>query len=102
MANVINIANKLNNEPVFIALGEGKQYKVNNNYKTLMKASALFEGEGVNEADAMMKSIELILGKAARNDVEEMSIENVRVIFTAVMAAVQGLKYEDVEARFQE
>lgn len=102
MANIINIANKLNNEPVFIALGEGKQYKVNNNYKTLMKASALFEGEGVNEADAMMKSIELILGKGARNDVEEMSIENVRVIFTAVMAAVQGLKYEDVEARFQE
>lgn len=102
MANVINIANKLNNEPVYIALGENKQYKVNNNYKTLMKASALFEGEGVNEADAMMKSIELILGKSARAEVEDMSIENVRVIFTAVMAAVQGLKYEDVEARFQD
>ena len=102
MANIINISNKLNNEPTFIALGEGKQYKVNNNYKTLIKASALFEGENVNEADAMMKSIELILGKAARGEVEEMSIENVRVVFTAVMAAVQGLPYEAVEARFQE
>ena len=102
MANVINIANKLNNEPVFIVLGEGKQYKVNNNYKTLMKASALFEGENVNEADAMMQSIELILGKDARNEIEEMSIENIRVVFTAVMASVQGLQYEDVEARFQE
>lgn len=102
MANVINIASKLNNEPVFIVLGEGKQYQVNNNYKTLMKASALFEVEDVNEADAMMKAIEFILGKTARNEVEEMPIDNVRVIFTAVMAAVQGLKYEDVEARFQE
>lgn len=102
MANVINISNKLNNEPVFIALGEGKQYKVNNNYKTLMKATALFEGENVNEADAMMKSIELILGKTARAEVEEMTIDNVRVVFTAVMAAVQGIPYEEIEARFQE
>lgn len=102
MANVINIANKLNNEPAFIVLGENKQYKVNDNYKTLMKATALFEGEDVNEANAMMEAIELILGKTARKEVEEMPIGNVRVIFTAVMAAVQGLKYEDAEARFQE
>lgn len=102
MSNIINISNKLNNEPKFIILGEGKQYKVNDNYKTLMKASALFEGQNVNEADAMMKSIELILGKTARTEVEEMSIENIRVVFTAVMAAVQGLPYEAVEARFQE
>ena len=100
MANIINIANKLNNEPVFIALGEGKQYKVNNEYKTVMKASALFEDENVNQVYAMMKALELILGKTARAEVENMSIENVKTVFTAVMAAVQGLKYEDVEARF--
>lgn len=101
MAKVINIANKLDNEPTFIALGEGKQYKVNDNYKTLMKATALFEGEDVNDADAMMKSIELILGKDARAEVEDMPTANVRVIFTAVMAAVQNVSYEEMERRFQ-
>lgn len=102
MANIINIASKLNNEPTYIALGEGKQYKVNDNYKTLMKASAGFEGENVNEADAMMKAIELILGKEAKSEVENMPVANVKVVFTAVMAAVQGLPYEAVEARFQD
>ena len=102
MANVINISNKLNNEPTYIALGDGKQYKVDNNYKTLMKASALFEGENVNETDSMMKAIELIIGKNARAEVENMPIHNVKVIFTAVMAAVQNVSYEEMESRFQE
>ena len=92
----------LNNEPTFIVFGENKQYKVDDNYKTLMKATALFEKEGVDEAAAMIDAIELILGKEAKKEVENMPIGNVRVVFTAVMAAVQGLKYEDAEARFQE
>lgn len=101
MAKVINIADKLNNEPTFIVLGEGRQYKVNDNYKTLMKATALFEAEDANESESMMNAIGLILGNDARKEVEGMPLGNVRVIFTAVMAAVQGVSYEDMESRFQ-
>lgn len=101
MGKVINITNKLNNEPTFIVLGENKQYKVDDNYKTLIKVSELFEKEGTSDTTAMMDAIELILGKAARKEIENMSIGDVKVIFTAVMAAVQGIDYEDAEARFQ-
>ena len=102
MAQILNISNKLNNEAKFIVFGEDKKYKVNDNYKTLMRASELFNGENVNEADAMMEAIELIIGRNARREVEEMSLENVKVVFTAVMAIVQGQKFEDMETRFQE
>ena len=99
MANIINIANKLNNEPVFIVLGEGKQYKVDNRYKIVMQASALIEN---GSADSTMKAIELVLGKEARKQVEELPLTDIQIVMTAVMAAIQGKKYDDIAARFPE
>ena len=98
MGKVINITNKLNNGPTFIVVGENKQYKVDDNYKTLMKVSSLLEENGT---ESMMEAIELIIGKAARKEIENMSMSDVKVVFTALMAAVQGIDYEEAEARFQ-
>ena len=101
MATIINISNKLNNEQKYLSLGEDKKYKVNDSYKTVMKVSELFNNPEVDNSSAMMDAIELFLGKSARKEMEDMSIDSVKVIYIALMAIVQNVSYEDMAARFQ-
>lgn len=102
MAKVINISDKLSNEKTYIEIAEGKQYEVNKNYKNLMKATSMLQGENVDYAKAVVDAIELLLGKEARDYVEDMTIENIVVIFKAVLAAAQDTSFEDIDARFQQ
>ena len=101
MAKVISIANRLQNEPTLIDMGNGVTYTVNDSYKNMLLVNELFNAEDVSENDAMMKAIELTLGKKARGEVENMTLGDVQVVFIAVMAAIQKLSYEDMEARFR-
>lgn len=101
MEKIIDITNKLDNASIYITIDKDKKYKVNNSFKALLKASALFENNKGDDAEAMAEAIEIILGKSAREEIENMSISNVKTIFTAMMAAVQGMSYEEMESRFQ-
>jgi hypothetical protein len=101
MAKVISIANRLQNEPTVIELGNGIVYTVNDSYKNMMMVNEMFNSDDISEGDAMMKAIELTLGKKARGEVENMPLGDVQVVFIAVMAAIQKLSYEDMEARFR-
>lgn len=102
MAKVINISDRLSNEETFIEIAEGKSYKVNKNYKALMRATDLLNGEDVDYTKAIMEAIEILVGKEARQDLEEMTLENIIVVFKAVLAAAQNTSFEDVDARFQQ
>lgn len=101
MAKVISITEKLNNEDTYVEIAEGKQYKVNKNYKVLMKVTDLLSGDKVDYVKSIMDAIELLLGKKARAEIEDMTLENITVVFKAALAAAQGTTYEEMDDRFQ-
>ena len=102
MATHIDITGKLKYEPKFIQIGD-KSYKVDDSKNTVTKVMALFEGGG-SEIEHMDKALALLLGKEAFKAIEAMnlSMEDYRVPFIAVMACVTGKTYEEAEADFRD
>lgn len=51
----------------------------------------------------MFQVIELLLGKKAKKEIEEMNftIKQIQVLITAIMAQVNEVPYEEMEERFQ-
>lgn len=99
MAKIINISDKLSNEKPCIQVGE-KSYVVNDSLETVMKFEEMY-GDG--DTQGMLECMKVALGAKAYKEAsfEKMSFSNIRVWFLAVMAAMQGVTYEEVEERFQ-
>jgi len=100
MARIIDISGKLSKEkPVIIA--EGKEYIVNDGLNVVIKYEELVS---TKTFEGVMKAIELSLGKDAVKElgVASMSVSSLKVLSTAIMAAMQDISYEDAEARFPE
>lgn len=93
-------------EEVAVVKIKGKDYPVNDGFKTVLKATSLFDDEkeleGAEAVNRMLQAIELVLGKEAAKVCETMKIGNVKTIFSAAMAAINGMSLEEMEARFQE
>lgn len=100
MATVIDISNKIKNEEKFIKLYD-KTYKVDDSKNTVIKVMALMDQD---EVYAMDKAIELILGKDAKKYIDSLNLtlEDYKVPFIAVMACVNNVSYEEMEKRFQD
>lgn len=98
MAKIINISDKLSLEKPVIQIGE-KTYVVNDSLETVMKFE---EQYGDGDIAGMLECMKTALGSKAYTEVkfEKMSFKNVQVWFFAVMAAMQDMTYEEVEARF--
>ena len=101
MATLIDITNKIKNEAKFVKLGE-KTYKVDDSKNTVTKVMALFDGDG-SEIENMENALKLLLGKEGFKDIEAMnlSMDDYKVPFIAVMACVTGKTYEQAEADFR-
>lgn len=99
MAKVINITDKFSSEQPKIILGD-KEYPVNDSMETVLKFEELTNESSMN---SMKKAIELSLGKDAAKDLkmEKMSINNFKVLVIAILAAMQGVEYDEAAARFQ-
>lgn len=101
MSKVINITDKLSDEKPTIVIGD-KSYEVNDALEVVFKFEEVAQngarGQGATEA------IKLALGDKASKElkIEKMSVGNFRVLMIALMAAMQGLTYEDAEARFRQ
>lgn len=98
MAKVINITDKLSSIKPVIVVGE-KSYPVEDGMDTVMA----FEELAVKSTrDALIEAIELTLGKeaVAELNIAKWSFGNFKVITTAILASVQGISYEEAEARF--
>lgn len=100
MAKIINISDKLSSEKPVIQVGD-KQYEVNDSLETVMKFEEVY-GDG--DIEGMLECMSIALGEAA---VEEMnlkgtSFKNIQVWFFAIMAAMQDVEYEEIEARFRQ
>jgi len=98
VAKIINITDKLSKERPKIQVGE-KQFEVNNSMETVLKFEELAT---VSTSESMMKAIDLTLGveASAELDIKSWSIDNFKVITTAILAAMQDIEYDEAEARF--
>ncbi|PYG90137.1 hypothetical protein LY28_00017 [Ruminiclostridium sufflavum DSM 19573] len=100
MSKVINITDKLISEKPVIQIGD-RNYPVNDGMSTVLK----FEELAVSgTSENMVEAILIALGEQAAKelDVANMPIANFKVLSIAIMAAVQGVEYEEAAARFQE
>lgn len=99
MSKVINVTDKLSTEKPQIQIGD-KKYTVKDEIATVLKFEEL---AAAGTTGAMIEAISAVLGaKAAKElNIESMSISNFKVLSTAIVAAFQGLEYEEAAARFQ-
>lgn len=97
----LNITDKLGIEKQEITIAEGKTYTVNCGAKTMIKAQEILKKD--NSFDAMFDVIELLLGKKAKKEIDEMNltVKQLKVIVLAIMAQVNEISYEEMEQRFQ-
>lgn len=97
----LNITDKLGIEKQEITIAEGKTYTVNCGAKTMIKAQEIFKKD--NSFDAMFDVIELLLGKKAKKEIDDMNltVKQLKVIVLAIMAQVNEISYEEMEQRFQ-
>lgn len=95
----INITDKFSKDKPSIQIGE-KKYAVNNSVEAVMKFE---EMAGAGSTKALLSAIEEILGKEAFVEVRVMklSVPDIKVLMTGIMAAMQDLTYEEAAARFQ-
>ena len=99
MAKIINISDKLSFEKPCIQVGD-KSYVVNDSLETVLKFE---ESYGDGDTQSMIECMRVALGSEAyaEMDFEKMSFKNIQVWFFAVMAAMQDVTYDEVEARFR-
>lgn len=99
MSKIINITDKLSTEKPVIQIGD-KEYPVNDSLSSVFKFEEL---SGANSSESMLNAVEISLGKKAVEELQlkEMSMSNFQVLTIAIMAAVQGVSYEEAEARFR-
>ena len=94
---VINISDKLSNEKPKLQIGE-KEYEINNSMETMAKFEELLEKSTINN---MEQAVTVALGEGAQElDIRQMSLDNFKVVTTAILAGIQGITYEEAEARF--
>lgn len=99
MAKIINITDRFDNEKPKIKIGE-KEFEVNDSVETVLKFEELANDGSI---ESLNEAIKITLGEDAIKylNMNELSISNFKVLTIAVLAAIQGLEYEEAEARFR-
>lgn len=97
----LNITDKLGIEKQEITIAEGKTYIVDCAAKTMLKAQEIFRKD--SSLEGMFSVIELLLGKKAKKEIDEMNltVKQLRIVSLAIMAQVNEVSYEEMEQRFQ-
>lgn len=100
MAKTINITDKFSQEQPSIQIGE-KFYTVDNSVEAVLKFEELADNGGTK---ALLSALESALGEDAYKEigVPKLSVVNLKVLTVAMMAAMQGITYEEAAARFQQ
>lgn len=99
-----NIANKLKAAKPQLVLSETDVYDINDDKNSVLMIDELLKKEDTFEG--ALDVFTLLLGEEAIKDIASKydgifdSISQIRVVMIAMMAAIQGLEYEEVEARF--
>lgn len=102
MSKIIDISAKLTNERPKLKLAEDKIYEIDDRKNNIIILNQKMQGEDINDLSVMDEMIEIVLGKKAAIEINEMNLPIVayQSIMIAIMAAVTGEDYEVAEARF--
>lgn len=100
MAN-LDISSKLNKEKQEITIAPGQTYEVDCSAEAMLKAQDIFKKD--SSLEGLFEAINLLLGKKAYEDIKKMkvTVKDLRIIITAIMAQVNEVSYEEMEKRFQ-
>jgi len=103
MSKIIDISAKLTNERPQLKLAEGKVYEIDDRKNTILLLNQKMQGSDLNDLNAIDEMIEVVLGKEAAKEIDEMNLPIVayQSIMIAIMAAVTGEEYEAAEERFR-
>jgi hypothetical protein len=100
----IDISNKLFSEKTVIKVAEDKEFKVFTGFKILLGVTALFDDEkeltGTEALERMLSAIGMLMGPEAKAYCEELDLPAIKTVFSAAIAAVQGVAVEEIESRF--
>lgn len=100
MATILNITDRIKNEKKSIQIGD-TVLGINTSFDTIIEMQALDE-TGKSEIEKMQSILELLLGEDYQKlRGMKLSMENIKVVFTAIMAVVNACTYDEMEARFQ-
>lgn len=101
MATIINITQKIKQEPKFIKIGEAT-YQVNDSKNNMIEAMGLMSNAD-GDVKAMDLAVKKLLGAKAFAEIEKLNLtfDSYKVVFIGIMAAVNELTYEEAEARFR-
>ena len=111
MAQIIDISARLDASKPQLKFSETEIYDINDDKNNVIKADQMFRGGGdddMPDLDKMSKALEMFLGKTAIKEIEKnhpgatTKLSAMRVIFTGIMAAINGWTIEEADARFQQ
>ena len=99
MSKIIDISAKLTNERPKLKLAEDKVYEIDDRKNTIIILNQKMQGEDLNDLSVIDNMIEIVLGKKAAKEINEMNLPIVayQSIMIAIMAAVTGEEYEAAE-----
>ena len=99
MANIINITDKLSTEKPAIVIGN-KTFTINDGMGTVMKFEEMLTNTTMS---GLMEALKVALGDETVKDLDvtNMSFLNFQVLTVAILASMQGLSYEEADARFR-
>jgi hypothetical protein len=99
VSKIINITDKLSLEKPQIQIGE-KLYTVDDSMDVVFK----FEELAVTSTkESLTEALTLAIGQEAMTELNigSTSVNNFKVYATAILAAMQGIEYDDAAARFR-
>jgi hypothetical protein len=106
MAHVIDITSKLEAAKPIIKIGD-KEYEVNDDKNVVLKMQQGLLSEDEDSFNQMVAALEALFGKDKLKEIEQDNpgitkrVSLIQVLFKSILAAVEGVSYEVVEARFR-
>lgn len=106
MAHVIDITSKLEAAKPVIKIGD-KEYEVNDDKNTVLKMQQGLLSEDEDSFNQMIAALQSLFGKEKLKEIEKDNpgittrVSMIQVLFKSILAAVEGVTYEVVDARFR-
>lgn len=96
MAKVYNITDKMSDQKPVIKWAE-KEFKVDDAFLNLLKLDEL----NLSTDEGIRELLKMALGEDHGIDIEAQSTSNVKILMTVIIAAIQGIDFDEAAERFQ-
>ena len=101
MASILNITDRLKKEQKQIQIGD-EILTVNTAFEAMVEMEAI-ERTNISDTAKMVKILKILLGDDyVKIEKMKLDVEDVKVVFIAIMALVNACTYEEMEERFRQ